>query len=470
MGSRLSVALASTLLSLLVLVAPAQASFPPAQNGKIAFLKSGSDCLQLVSPDGTGQTEPGVCFVTSYRGAGLFEGNEALSPDGNRVAFSVYNAARDVFDIRNSKLDGSDTIVIPGFSYYAPIVDWSQDGKWISSVTEYTCAEFLCGTLLVHLADGTGSGHYVDDAAPGRRVSWGSGGRMAYNGIFYSDAGGINTAAPDGAPSGLTTGTAPDWSPGADRIVFELNGIAVINADRSGLHNLTSSDTDYGPSWSPDGQQILFTSQRDGNREIYVIKPDGTDLTNLTQSPASDNSPVWSPDSKQIAFASNRDGDYDIYVMNRDGSGLVQATNNPGGEGPMDWQRILNRPPDCSGVAASRSVLTTVNRRLTAITLDGATDPDGDPVTLSVDGVTQDEPVVSRGDHTSSDAIDEGEGELRVRAERDPRGDGRVYRIAFTASDGLGGSCSDTATVSVPRKKHKPAVDSAPPSYDSLIH
>jgi hypothetical protein len=102
------------------------------------------------------------------------------------------------------------------------------------------------------------------------------------------------------------------------------------------------------------------------------------------------------------------------------------------------------------------------------LALDGATDPDGDPVTLSVDGVTQDEPVVGSGDPTSPDAVDEGDGQLRVRAERNPHGDGRVYRIAFTASDGRGGSCSGTATVSVPRKKRQPAVDSAPPSYDSF--
>src|SRR5882762_4968364 len=114
-------------------------------------------------------------------------------------------------------------------------------------------------------------------------------------------------------------------------------------------------------------------------------------------------------------------------------------------------------------------MLTSANHRLVAITLDGATDPDGKPVTLTVDGVTQDEPVVGSGDNTSPDAVDQGDGQLRVRAERNPHGDGRVYRIAFTASDGKGGSCSGTATVSVPRKKRKPAVDSAPPSYDSLV-
>jgi hypothetical protein len=128
----------------------------------------------------------------------------------------------------------------------------------------------------------------------------------------------------------------------------------------------------------------------------------------------------------------------------------------------------VNEPPDCDSVTVSRRVLTTVNRRLVPLTLDGATDVDGDPTTLAVEGVAQDEPVTGRGDPTSPDAIDDGDGQVRVRAERNPHGDGRVYRISFTASDGRGGECSGTAAVSVPRKRHKPAVDSAPPSYDSF--
>jgi hypothetical protein len=131
-----------------------------------------------------------------------------------------------------------------------------------------------------------------------------------------------------------------------------------------------------------------------------------------------------------------------------------------------DWQP-LDRAPDCASVAASRPVLNSANHRLIAMTLEG-TDPDRDVVTIAVDGITQDEPVEGNGDSTSPDAIDDGDGQIRIRAERDNRGDGRVYRIAFTATDGRGGSCSGTATVSVPRKKHKAAVDSAPPSYDSL--
>ena len=85
-------------------------------------------------------------------------------------------------------------------------------------------------------------------------------------------------------------------------------------------------------------------------------------------------------------------------------------------------------------------------------------------MTLEITGVTQDEPTGRSRDAVLSSAGDE----VRLRAERDNKGDGRVYRIEFEASDGNGGSCSGTAKVSVPRKKNKAAVDSAPPSYDSF--
>jgi hypothetical protein len=122
-----------------------------------------------------------------------------------------------------------------------------------------------------------------------------------------------------------------------------------------------------------------------------------------------------------------------------------------------------NRLPDCSGVSASRSLLWPANGGLRIVELAGATDPDGDSVTLSITGVTQDEPLTRRYDAalTSDPAV------VRIRAQRDGKGDGRVYLISFTASDGSA-SCAGTAKVSVPRHRGKAAVDSAPPSYDSL--
>lgn len=89
-----------------------------------------------------------------------------------------------------------------------------------------------------------------------------------------------------------------------------------MNRDGSQVRRLTNHPSmDYWPAWSPDGNQIAFTSNRDGNYEIYVCKPDGTGLRNLTRHPGQDNYAAWSPDSKRLAFISNRDGGHDVYVI-----------------------------------------------------------------------------------------------------------------------------------------------------------
>jgi serine/threonine protein kinase len=63
----------------------------------------------------------------------------------------------------------------------------------------------------------------------------------------------------------------------------------------SSITQLTDSDKDSEPYWSPDGKWVLFTSTRDDNSEIYLIGSDGTSLTNLTNHPAEDKDPAWEP-------------------------------------------------------------------------------------------------------------------------------------------------------------------------------
>jgi serine/threonine protein kinase/Tol biopolymer transport system component len=81
--------------------------------------------------------------------------------------------------------------------------------------------------------------------------------------------------------------------------------------------------TPLGDSWI-----IAFSTNRDGNYEIYVMLPDGSKQTRITNNPASDTHTVISPDRTRILFVSNRDGNSQIYVMNLDGSGQARLSNN----------------------------------------------------------------------------------------------------------------------------------------------
>jgi TolB protein len=69
-----------------------------------------------------------------------------------------------------------------------------------------------------------------------------------------------------------------------------------MNADGSGLTRLTdNSDSDLFPAWSPDGRHIAFTTDRDGNDEVYIMNADGSGQTNPTNDPDSAAFPVWLP-------------------------------------------------------------------------------------------------------------------------------------------------------------------------------
>jgi TolB protein len=117
-----------------------------------------------------------------------------------------------------------------------------------------------------------------------------------------------------------------------------------MDADGGNVTRLTESEAFDGyPNWSPDGKKIAFLSGRDGDAEIYVMNPDGSDQTNLTNSPDSQESLQgdfsWSPDSKQILFHSNQSGDVEVYVMDADGSNPTNLTNNPATDFSSIWVR-----------------------------------------------------------------------------------------------------------------------------------
>jgi uncharacterized repeat protein (TIGR01451 family) len=123
----------------------------------------------------------------------------------------------------------------------------------------------------------------------------------------------------------------------------------------------------------------------------------------------------------------------------------------------------LNHNPVCSALTGGPN-LWPPNHKLRLVRIRGATDPDGDSITTTVTGVTQDEPLNGLGDgDTSPDAKPAPRSdEVFLRAERSGTGDGRVYRVAATATDGHGGTCTGTVIVGVPhdRRTHATPIDS----------
>jgi hypothetical protein len=132
-------------------------------------------------------------------------------------------------------------------------------------------------------------------------------------------------------------------------------------------------------------------------------------------------------------------------------------------------QVARNSPPDCSTVRVVSGSMTSPDGGFRTIQLGGGVDPDGDPVSITITRVRQNEPVTDSADKTSPDAVAGGSPDrVELRAERNPKGDGRVYEISFRASDGQGGTCSGAVSVTVPKNPADAPINSAPPWFDSV--
>jgi hypothetical protein len=120
---------------------------------------------------------------------------------------------------------------------------------------------------------------------------------------------------------------------------------------------------------------------------------------------------------------------------------------------------------DCSTAVPSLDRLWPPNHKLVPISVLGVIDPDGGDITVSIDGVFQDEPVNGEGDgNTRPDATGIGTGTASVRAERAGGGNGRVYTLVFTASSEGGAQCTDSVQVGVPKSPKRDAV------FDGLLY
>lgn len=134
---------------------------------------------------------------------------------------------------------------------------------------------------------------------------------------------------------------------------------------------------------------------------------------------------------------------------------------------------IVNQPPDCSEAVPSVLKLWPPNHQWVPIDILGVTDPDGDPITVTIEAIWQDEPVNTVGEgNFTPDGTGIGTSTALLRAERSGTkkvpGDGRVYHLKFSASDGRGGTCWGEVLVGVPHDVKDTPIDGGP-LYDSTL-
>jgi tetratricopeptide (TPR) repeat protein/predicted Ser/Thr protein kinase len=150
-------------------------------------------------------------------------------------------------------------------------------------------------------------------------------------------------------------GQSPSWLPDG-RILYsgclgDHCGIIVTRTDGTQPRQVAAGTAEINPVASPDGQRVIFMSQRDGNWEIYVVNLDGSALKRLTNNPTNDGLPVWSPDGQHIAFVSDRDDDWAVWVMRPDGNDQRRLF---GLGGPLDGQVRDAAPHEIHGWVEER--------------------------------------------------------------------------------------------------------------------
>jgi dipeptidyl aminopeptidase/acylaminoacyl peptidase len=148
----------------------------------------------------------------------------------------------------------------------------------------------------------------------------------------------------------LVDGKNPSWSPDGNNIAFQSNREGDFNIYTMTKEGAEQTQITYGnlddlaPTWSPDGRHIVFKRLDTVGVDLYIISSsihgswlDDLTLTRLTQHEEADWSPSWSPDGNNLAFVSGRNGNGDIYTMRRDGSALFRLTTNETDDYAPSW-------------------------------------------------------------------------------------------------------------------------------------
>ena len=268
----------------------------------------------------------------------LAQDNTAAPQSAYAIAYSGGSSGhRDIFI---TDAEGKSKLKITDFSGGNGYTAWSPDGKRIAFYAKYDDKK----TWSIHTVntDGTKRQRLTNlknawDNSP----AWSPDGTQIVFARAYTDEAGerqyeIWTMNADGTgqqPIEGLHGGGPYFTPDGQIVFHSQPGpseIFIANADGSNLRQLTQNEAeDWHPEVSPDGKQIAFMSDRDGNYEIYVMNLDGSDEKRITFSEGEkDWYPSWSPDGSELLVSSNNDKVRRVYRMNADGSHVRTVVEN----------------------------------------------------------------------------------------------------------------------------------------------